>query len=49
MLSERSQTKTNSVWFHLYVALKKQNKQKSKVMVAQRQGNGGVRGRGERD
>ena len=26
MLSERSQTKTNTVWFHLYVDSRKQNK-----------------------
>ena len=31
MLSEISQTKTNTIWFHFYVESKKQNKQKAEI------------------
>ena len=31
MLNERIQGKTNTIWFHLYVESKEQNKQKDKT------------------
>ena len=48
MLSEISQTKTNTVWFHLYVESKKQNKwtnitkhKQNKQVVAREEGRWG--------
>ena len=58
MLSKISQRKTNTVWFHLYVETKKQNKQQNwnrltdtenKCMVAKGDGGREMSEIGERD
>ena len=47
MLRERSQKKTNAIWFHLYVETKNSNRNRlidteNKLVVARGKGDGGM-------